>query len=391
MTIINHENQILNPFFSFIMLHCLSVKALGIGGAVMLNFTVGPVMLEQDILEIGSEQIPYFRTNDFSELMLENEMLLKKCAGASKQSRVIFLTGSGTSAMEAAVINLLDNNDKVLIVNGGNFGNRFKEICNIHKLAIEEICLNYGEPLTNEHLEPYENKGFTSFLINVHETSTGVLYDMNLVKDFCQRNNLLLIADAISTFLADNYNMEEYGVNATIFSSQKAIALPPGMSFVILDEKAQKRVTSNHIPSLYFDFNRYLIDGKRGQTPYTPAVGILIQLRKRLERINKTGVDNIVLNVASIANDFRSKIKGLPLEITSCSLSNALTPLKPKGKMSAHEIFKFLERNYKIFVNPSGGSLREVLFRVGHIGAITEEDNTTLIKAFFDMNERGIL
>lgn len=357
----------------------------------MLNFAVGPVMMDSEILKIGSEQIPYFRTDEFSKLMLENEMLLKKCAKASDSSRVIFLTGSGTAAMEATIMNLFDKRDRLLVVNGGSFGSRFKELCDIHELNSEEIRLNYGEPLTKKHLEPYDNKGFTGFLINMHETSTGVLYDMDLVKYFCQRNNLLLVVDAIGSFLADKYDMSQYGVNATILSSQKAIALPPGMSFVILDDKAQERIVNNHVRSLYFDFKKYLLDGERGQTPYTPAVSTLLQLRKRLQRIDEIGVDKVVDKVAHLAQDFRNKIKGLPLEIASPSLSNALTPLKPTGKMPANEIVKYLKDNYYIFVCPNGGSLSKTLFRVGHIGAITEDDNNVLVKALFDMNERGVL
>ncbi|EPY04488.1 aspartate aminotransferase [Paenibacillus alvei TS-15] len=357
----------------------------------MLNLSVGPVMMEQEVLDIGSEQIPYFRTDEFSKLMLENEMLIKKCVGSTENSRLISLTGSGTAAMEATVMNIFDENDKLLVVNGGSFGTRFKEICEIYGLSSEEIRLDHGELLTNRHLEKYENKGFTGFLINMHETSTGVLYDMGLVSEFCERNNLMLVVDAISSFLADHYNMREYNVNATILSSQKAIALPPGMSFVVLDEKAQERVLNKKVKSLYFNFKNYLADGTRGQTPYTPAVGILIQLRKRLQMIDDIGVDKVVERVAHIAQDFRTKIRGLPFEISSQSLSNAVTPLRPNGKMPADEICRHLKNNYQIYVCPNGGTLSKTLFRVGHIGAITEEDNNKLINALHALREKDIL
>jgi len=355
----------------------------------MLNFAVGPVLMEQEILDIGSQQIPYFRTNEFSEIMLENEELLKKFVNASIVSRVIFLTASGTAAMEAAVMNFFTKNDKVLVVNGGSFGKRFKEICDIHEIKSEEINLNYGEILTKEKLDPYENNGFTGLLINVHETSTGVLYDMDLVKDFCKRNNLFLVVDAISSFLADKFDMQ--GVNAVIISSQKALALPPGLAFVIIDDKAQKRALDNRVKSIYFGFKNYLEDGKRGQTPFTPAVSTLIQLNKRLKKINEVSMEKVISEVAYIANDFRNKISGLPLEIASSSMSNALTPLRPTGNMAANEIFEYLKDNYDIFICPNGGDLNKKLFRVGHIGNIKIFDNETLINALKDMNEKGIL
>ena len=214
---------------------------------------------------------------------------------------------------------------------------------------------------------------------------------MELVKDFCRKNHLFLLVDAIGSFLADRYDIREYGVNATILSSQKAIALPPGMSFVIVDDKAQERIANNHIRSLYFNFKNYLVDGIRGQTPYTPAVSTLLQLRKRLQSIDEKGVENVINHVALIAKDFRKKILGLPLEIASASLSNTLTPLRPRGKMAADEIFKYLKDHQDIFVCPNGGNLSRELFRVGHIGALTVCDNSTLVNALTEMNERGIL
>jgi len=357
----------------------------------MLNFAVGPVMMDEEILNIGSNQIPYFRTNEFSTLMKENEKMLLKCVNAPFSSKGIFLTGSGTAAMEATIMNLFTRNDKVLVVNGGSFGGRFKEICDIHSIQSDEIKLNYFEPLTEKDLVPFDNKGYTALLINVHETSTGVLYDMSLVKKFCEKNNLLLVVDAISSFLADPYDMNEYGINVTILSSQKALALPPGMSYIIIDSKAEERILNNKVNNLYFNLKKYLEDGKRGQTPYTPAVGNLIQLNKRLKMVTDKGVDNVIKEVSRLALDFRKQIKNLPLEVATNSLSNALTPIRVKGKMTANQIFTYLKDNHGIFVVPSGGELEDILFRVGHIGAINFDDSNKLISILNQMNEERIL
>ena len=98
----------------------------------MLNFTVGPVMSSERVLAIGAEQVPYFRTPEFSSIMLENEKLVKRFAKADENSRVCFITGSGTASMEAAVMNLFTKEDKVLVIDGGSFGHRFVELCEIH-------------------------------------------------------------------------------------------------------------------------------------------------------------------------------------------------------------------------------------------------------------------
>lgn len=195
----------------------------------MLNFTVGPVQIQEDILELGKEQVPYFRTDEFSALMKENEKIILSLFDAPENSRSIFMTGSGTSSMEAGVMNFFTAKDKVLVVNGGSFGERLAELCEIHEIPYTQIKLQSGKPLTEEILGSYENKGYTGFLVQLCETSTGVRYDMNMIGDFCRRNNMFLFVDAVSGFLADEISMKKMNINAAITGSQKALALPPGL------------------------------------------------------------------------------------------------------------------------------------------------------------------
>ncbi len=357
----------------------------------MLNFTVGPVQADEVVREIGAQQVPYFRTPEFSAVMLENERLMLQFAKAGEDARVAFMTGSGTASMEAAVINLLDERDKAIIVNGGSFGQRFVEICDIHKINNTQIKLEAGKKLTKEMLAPLENKGYTAFIVNVHETSTGVHYDMDLISDFCRRNGIFLIVDAISSFLADEFKMAEWGVDVMITGSQKALACPPGVSVIVLSGKAVSRLSSYNSGCLYLDLKSALKNGERGQTPFTPAVGTLLQINARLKAIEKAGgVKAETAKIAALAQDFREKIKDLPFEIVSESLSNAVTPLHPKN-VGAYGIFTVLKDEYEIWVCPNGGALVDEIFRVGHIGALTFEDNDTLISALKDMQKRGLL
>lgn len=357
----------------------------------MLNFTVGPVMSSEQVRAIGQEQVPYFRTSEFSELVLECEHLLTGFAGAPAGSRSLFMTGSGTASMEAVVMNVFTPDDKVLVVNGGSFGHRFVELCEIHGVPHESIDLRFGEPLTRQHLEPFEEGEFTGFLVNMHETSTGVLYDMPLISDFCKRNGLFLVVDAISAFLADPFNMCELDAQVMITGSQKALACPPGISIIVLSPKAVERVYTNKPRCMYFDLKDALKNGERGQTPFTPAVGIIRQIHARLKEIQGNGgVDTENARIASVANDFRAKVASLPFEVFSPSMSNAVTPLHPLNA-SAHQIFLTLKDEYGIWICPNGGELKDRVFRVGHIGHITPEDNTTLINAMNDMQKRGLL
>ena len=134
----------------------------------MINFTVGPVQSSEDVLAIGGEQVPYFRTSEFSELMLENERLVKKFAHATDSCRAVFLTCSGSGGMEAAIMNTLTKNDKALVVNGGSFGERFVELLTLHEIPFTEIKIEHGKALKAEHLRPYEGQGYTVCLIILH-------------------------------------------------------------------------------------------------------------------------------------------------------------------------------------------------------------------------------
>ena len=167
----------------------------------MLNFTVGPVMSSEAVRAIGAEQVPYFRTPEFSAVMLENERLVKQFAKAEENARVCFMTGSGTASMEAAVINVFTGEDKVLVIDGGSFGHRFVELLELHEIPHEIIRPEFGRGVTEEKLAAYDGKGFTGFLVNLDETSVGVLYDIQMIRDFCRRNGIFLVVDSISSFL----------------------------------------------------------------------------------------------------------------------------------------------------------------------------------------------
>lgn len=348
-------------------------------------------MSSEAICAIGAEQVPYFRTAEFSATMKENEALMTQFTKAPEGSRVVFITGSGTASMEATVMNVFTPADKVLVVNGGSFGHRFVQLCEIHDIPHTEIALEMGHKLTAEHLAPYEGQGYTGFLVNLDETSTGVLYDIHLISQFCHRNNIFLVVDSISSFLADPFNMQALGVDVMITGSQKALACPPGISIIVLAPQAVERVCSREVKSMYFNLKDALKNGERGQTPFTPAVGILRQINARLKEIEAAGgVETENQRMAALAADFREKIKDLPFTIVSQSLSNAVTPLHPHN-VSAYDIFLKLKDEYHIWVCPNGGDMADKVFRVGHLGALTPADNTTLVAALTDLHEKGFL
>jgi len=145
------------------------------------------------------------------------------------------------------------------------------------------------------------------------------------------------------------------------------------------------------VRSLYFDLKDYLEDIRRGQTPYTPAVGILVQMARALSVVEEIGVDRIVADTERLATYFRRGIADLPFTIPSERLSNALTPLQPRNGISAYSVFLHLKDRYGIIVTPNGGDLRDELFRVGHIGNLCIDDMDALIDALHHMNREGMI
>ena len=357
----------------------------------MLNFTVGPVMASEQVLSVGAEQVPYFRTSEFSALMKENEKMMLEFSKAPEGSKVAFMTNSSTGSMEAVVMNCFTKSDKVLVIDGGSFGHRFVELCEIHDVPHVVLKLSHGQKLTKDMIDEYDNQGFTGLLVNIDETSTGVLYDSEMIGEFCRKNNMFYVCDCVSAFLADPFDMVHCGADVMITGSQKVLACPPGVSMIVLAPRAIDRVINAKVKSMYFDLADVLKNMERGQTPFTPAVGILRQINTRLKEIKAAGgADAEIARVANQAEDFRRKIKELPFELVSESPANGVTPVHPIHA-DAYEIFVELKNHYGIWVCPNGGDMKSTIFRVGHIGYLTPSDNTTLINALKDMQKRGLL
>ena len=211
----------------------------------MKLFTVGPVQMYPQVSNVNTDTIPYFRTQEYGNLVKTCLQDLASLLGTKYNDNIIYLTASGTAAMEAIIDNVLTPNDKALVIDGGSFGHRFRDLLKWHKIPYDAIHLKWNEALSIAHLKPYENQSYTVLFVNLHETSTGQLYDIQMLSDFAQRNNLLLIVDAISTFLADDYNMDKYKIDGTIFSSHKGLCLSPGLSFVARSQRLFYRVQSH--------------------------------------------------------------------------------------------------------------------------------------------------
>ena len=234
-----------------------------------INFAVGPVQISEEISRIGADPVPYFRTPDFSALMKENEALLKEFMDAPEDARAVFLTGSGTASMDAVTQNVFTKDDRLLVVAGGSFGHRFCEICEVYGIPHTAIELRQGHALTPADLAPYAGQGYTGFLVNMHETSTGVLYDMDMISAFCRENGLVLVVDAISAFLADDVSMKRWGADVVFTGSQVPIASP--LSDAPLNLTCAFAMAASATPGIFVAFDRKIMLGCRSVKVRTTA------------------------------------------------------------------------------------------------------------------------
>ena len=334
-------------------------------------------------LAIGALQLPYNRTEQFSQITFEIIKDLKYLFGT--QGDVVIFSASGTGAMEAVIFNFLDQSDKVLIVNGGVLGQRWVDLCIQHKIPFEQIILDPGQPISLEALDyRLSSQGYSTLLINAHETSTGLIYDTKAIGKLTQKYGVFFVVDAISTICADIFMMDEWHVDVSLLSTQKALALPPGLSFLALNKKAKLRLETKTCQSYYFDIKVYLANQSRGQMPFTPVIGHFMMLQERLKDIKLHGIDFFVSRHSKLAEFFRKGLQGLPLSFLPNSPSNALTAISCPEDIDAFDLVKRLAAGFNCFVAPNGGDLKHRVFRVSHLGEQNKTDIDFLINALKD-------
>lgn len=355
-----------------------------------LNFTVGPVMSPRSVLDVAGKSAPYFRTREFSSLMCESQEYMKELCSAQEDAKCVYLTSSGTGAMEAVVMDVLKTHERVIVINGGSFGQRFVDMCRIHDIVVDEVKIAFGSQIQRDQLSDVITYGATALLVNMNETSSGSLYDMYMISSVCKEAGVLLIIDAISSFIADPLDMSALDADVIITGSQKALACHPGVSIVVLSKRAQQRVLSNNDKCLYLSLREALLNSERGQTPWTPAVTTLIEIHERLKHIKQQGIDRERALIAKRAKAIRSVTDELGIRLVAENPSNSVSAFWCNNH-NAGDVIDTALNDYDMWLCPNGGAFANDVFRVGHIGSISDKDNERLISALRDMSDRGIL
>ena len=327
-----------------------------------------PGNINEDILNIGNQQIPYMRTSEFSTIVLELENMLNSFIN-NPNGKVIPNTASGTGAMDSIVCNYVTTYKKAMVIDGGSFGHRWHDLCEYYRCEHFIHKVDFAKDINYPKLEEdiiREKPGV--ILCQQHETSTGQLFNIEKIGNLCKKHNVSLVVDAISSFLADSIDMNKWNIDICISSSQKGLNIPPGLSFIFIAEKL-KNFSFNH-KSFYFDFQTNLKNLERGQTPYSPATVIFLQAHKRCKQILEAGgVPVLIEQVKNKANYFRQLCLNNNWNIPAETPSNAITGFYINKNESS--IFRKLIEEYNIFIMP--GSIKN-FFRVSHMGEQSKKD-----------------
>lgn len=327
---------------------------------------VFPGDLSPETLAIGARQVPYMRTHYFSKIVLECQERLLRLFHAPK-GKILFYTSSGTGAMDAIVQNFVSAQGKALVIAGGSFGYRWRELCNYYNIPNVLLEVPFAKDIDYKKLERIiiEEKPKV-LLCQHHETSSGQLFNMSRIGKICKSNNVILITDAISSFLSDPLDMEEMNIDICLVSSQKGLNIPPGIALVALSEHALSLPFTAR--NYYFDFDNNLKNLERGQTPFSPATTIFLQLQQRLREIEQIGLKKILSQNKHKANYFRALCNEHGWRILPENPSNAITCFQLK--QNGDRLFNDLqEMGFCIMPSTIANN-----FRVTHTGLQTETD-----------------
>jgi len=343
----------------------------------------GPTPLPDYVLDAMNRDMINHRGPEFRDMLQRSTERLKQVFQTSND--VLILTGSGTGAMEASVVNVLSPGDVVLSVSIGVFGDRLAQIAEAYGASVIRQTVTWGTATDPEEIRSAlkENPAIKAVMVTHNETSTGVTNDMAAISKVVKESDKLLIVDSISGISSLPFRTDEWGCDIVMSGSQKGYMVPPGLAFVSVSQKAWDASKEAKMPRFYWDFGRAKSYLERGQTPWTPAVSILYGLDVALEKMLEEGMENIFERHARIAQKTRNGAKslGLSLFADESHASNTVTAVDVPENVDPRALLQQLQSEHDVVLAGGQGSLDGKIMRIGHLGYITDEDISQVMDA----------
>jgi aspartate aminotransferase-like enzyme len=340
--------------------------------------TPGPTPVPPEVLAALGEPVVHHRAPRFTEILTEVVAGMKEVF--QTQNDVLVFASSGTGAMESAVVNLVAPGEKVIVVNIGNFGERWVKLAKTWGANVVALEYEWGTKADPADVQKAlaDNPDAVAVFAQFSETSTGVLNDIKAIGEIVAATPAVLVVDAISGLGASDLPTDEWHVDVCVAGSQKALMVPPGLAYVAVSEKAWKKVAATDNPRFYFDWTaaRKKMTGDAAQTPFTPAVSLLVAQNAALALIREEGLRNVFERHRVLARACKAgaKAQGLELFGPDDPEANSVTAIKVPDGVDGGKITKIARDKYGVWLAGGQGRLKGKIFRFGHCGYFGASD-----------------
>ena len=345
----------------------------------------GPTPVPETVLQAMGRHPIGHRSADFQKIVKRTTKQLQWLHQTTGD--VLAITGSGTAAMEAGIINMLSKGEKVLCGDNGKFGERWVKLARAYGLDVQVIQAEWGQPLDPEAfrtaLEADTAKAIKAVILTHSETSTGVINDLEAIAKHARAHGTALtIADCVTSLGACNVPMDEWGLDVIGSGSQKGYMMPPGLAFVAMSERAWEAYGRSDLPKFYLDLGKYRKSARADSNPFTPAINLYFALEAALDMMQAEGLEAIFARHARhrAAAQAGMQAMGLPLYAAEGHGSPAITAVAPEG-IDAEALRKAVKEKFDILLAGGQDHLKGKVFRIGHLGFVCDRDVLTAVAA----------
>ena len=346
----------------------------------------GPTPVPETVmLDIARHPIGH-RSSEFSKI-LHNVYENLKYVFRTKNDVFVY-TSSGTGAMCAALENLINEGDHVLSLVLGNFGNRWAKIAASRGAVVEKIEVSTGEVIDPEVLRAKLaqdiDKKIKIVTLTHSETSTGAANDIKTLCSIIREHGAISVVDGVTSVCAMECKPDEWGIDVLVSGSQKGFMIPPGLAFLVANDRAWKKYEECKHPSFYWDWAAYRKSTQADSTPFTPAVNLFVGLNTALEMIKSEGIDNMNARHRRHCMALRAAIRAIGLELVvkdDNKASHSITSILPPDGITVPDIRKVIKEDFDIVVANGQNDLKDKIFRMGTLGFVCDRDLISAVGA----------
>jgi aspartate aminotransferase-like enzyme len=341
----------------------------------------GPTPVPNEVSLAMSETMIHHRTPQFNKVFEEARQGLKKLFGTKND--VLMLASSGTGAMEASIANLFSPGDKVLVVNGGKFGERWLNISNAYGLNPIDLKVEWGKAVRVEEIEKQlkAHPDLQGVMVQASETSTTALHPVKEIAKLT-KNGPLFIVDGVTAVGVLSIPVDEWGIDVLVTGSQKALMLPPGLGFIALSDRAWEKSKKAKLPRFYFDLNLERKNQQKGSGAFTPAVSLIFGVRASLDMIEREGLNRVYARHARMSRATRAAAVALGLKLLAPDdPSPAATGIFLPQGIDADRVLEYLRDHMNVVLAEGQDQLKGKVIRIAHVGYMGAFDVITAIAA----------